>query len=227
MLRSPLLVGAGLLAGLITAPAPLFAQSDPAAQALIDQLRPRVSSGQTRGIRVPGEAPVQASPVAPMPLWNAPARPASAPSASQPPAPPPPQQSATIVRPATPARATTAPEGAAAVSITITFPSGSATLTADAERALAPLGRALSSPELSPYRFRIEGHTDTVGDPSMNQALSERRAAAVRNHLVNTYSVNPSRLEAVGFGAAQLLVPTPAQVPETRNRRVQVVNLGS
>ena len=225
MLRPSLLAGTAFLAGLLASPLPVAAQSDPAAQALIDQLRPRVG-GQTRGIRVPGEAPAQASPVAPAPLWSsAPGRPASA--TARPPVAAPAQQSATMARPASPARATTAPEGAAAVSITVTFPSGSASLTAEAERALMPLGRALSSPELTPYRFRIEGHTDTVGDPMMIQALSERRAAAVRDHLIKTYSVSPGRLEAVGFGASQLLVPTPAQMPEARNRRVQVVNIGS
>jgi outer membrane protein OmpA-like peptidoglycan-associated protein len=113
------------------------------------------------------------------------------------------------------------------VSITITFASGSATLTPEAERSLAPLGRALTAAELAPYRFRIEGHTDSVGDAAQNQSLSERRAAAVRDHLIRTYGVDASRLVAVGFGSSQLLVQTPPQTPEVRNRRVQIVNIGS
>jgi OmpA-OmpF porin, OOP family len=61
----------------------------------------------------------------------------------------------------------------------------------------------------------------------VNQALSERRAAAVREHLTRVYGVDKARLVAIGFGSSQLLVPTPPQVAETRNRRVQVVNIGN
>jgi outer membrane protein OmpA-like peptidoglycan-associated protein len=116
---------------------------------------------------------------------------------------------------------------APSVSITVNFASGSAELTPAAERALAPLGNALRSAELAPYRFRIEGHTDTVGDPASNMALSERRAQAVRDYVVRTYGVDPSRLVAVGLGETQLRIATPPHVPEARNRRVQVVNIGS
>ncbi|MFC7538270.1 OmpA family protein [Siccirubricoccus deserti] len=61
----------------------------------------------------------------------------------------------------------------------------------------------------------------------MNQALSERRAAAVRQHLSRVYNVDAGRLVAIGFGSSQLLVQTPPQVADPRNRRVQVVNIGN
>ena len=80
---------------------------------------------------------------------------------------------------------TTAPEGTAAAALALPFPSGSAALTADAEKMLEALARALNAPELARYRFRIEGHTDTAGEAPVNLALSARRAAAVREHLVN------------------------------------------
>ncbi|BDG73383.1 OmpA family protein [Roseomonas fluvialis] len=122
--------------------------------------------------------------------------------------------------------ATTAPPGRPAVSLMITFTSGSAQLTPQAEVVLASLARALAAPELANARFRIEGHTDTVGDPGMNQALSERRAAAVRDLLVQRYGIAATRLEPVGFGESTLLVPTGDGRDEPSNRRVQVVNLG-
>ena len=125
-----------------------------------------------------------------------------------------------------PQLATTAPPDTPAVSLSVRFATGSAALTPEVERSLDGLGRALSSPQLAPYRFRIEGHTDTVGSPAMNQALSERRAAAVRDYLTGKYGVSPARLEAVGLGETQLLLPTPDETAEARNRRVQVVNLG-
>lgn len=129
--------------------------------------------------------------------------------------------------PAAPAPGTTAPAGLPAVSITVRFASGSDRLTPEAERALEPLGRALASAELASYRFRIEGHTDTVGDAGLNKALSERRAAAVRDFLTSRFHVAAARLEAVGLGFTQPLVATPPETNEPRNRRVQIVNLGA
>jgi outer membrane protein OmpA-like peptidoglycan-associated protein len=200
-----------LVAG--AAPPPARGQSDLAAQSLIDRLRPTADSG-TRGIRVPGATSAPATIVAPAPAWGtapaqaAPARPAT-------------------MAPGTAAAVRETTTDAPSVSITVTFSTGSATLTPEAEKALAPLGRALASAELAPYRFRIEGHTDSVGDAAVNQALSERRAATVRQHLTQVYDVDPVRLVAVGFGSSQLLVRTPPQVAEARNRRVQVVNIGN
>jgi outer membrane protein OmpA-like peptidoglycan-associated protein len=109
----------------------------------------------------------------------------------------------------------------------VTFASGSARLTPQAEQTLATLGRALGSRDLLPFRFRIEGHTDTTGDRGLNQRLSEERAAVVREFLIQRHGISPQRLVAVGFGQEQLLVPTPADTPEVRNRRVQVVNIGN
>lgn len=122
---------------------------------------------------------------------------------------------------------TTAPEGTAAAALALPFPSGSAALTADAEKMLDALARALNAPELARYRFRIEGHTDTTGEAPVNLALSARRAAAVREHLVNRLGVAAPRLDAVGLGETQLLVQTPDATSEPRNRRVQIVNIGS
>lgn len=122
---------------------------------------------------------------------------------------------------------TTAPEGTAAAALALPFQSGSAALTAEAEKTLDALGRALNSPELARYRFKIEGHTDTVGEAPVNLALSERRAATVREYLVNRQGVAASRLEAAGLGETQLLVQTPDATAEPRNRRVQILNVGS
>ena len=121
---------------------------------------------------------------------------------------------------------TTAPPEIPAVSLMIVFDSGSAALSRQAEAVVASLARALATPALAKSRFRIEGHTDAEGDAPMNQALSERRAEAVREVLVTRYGVAPMRLETVGFGETQLLVPTPDGQAEARNRRVQVINLG-
>ncbi|MBR0684058.1 OmpA family protein [Roseomonas eburnea] len=229
MTRSLLLAGAAALAFAVGVP-PVLAQSDPAALQLIERLRPQ-AGGQTRGIRVPGgteAAPPPSAPVQPAPIYGQQPAPTPAPSVAGPGAPVASPTSTSrpvqaVARP--PVRETTS--DAPSASITVMFSTGSAMLTPEAERALAPLGRALSSQDLAGYRFRIEGHTDTVGDTATNQSLSERRAAAVREYLIAKFGVSPQRLEAVGLGETQLLVPTPDQTPNARNRRVQVVNIGS
>jgi len=123
----------------------------------------------------------------------------------------------------------TAPDSAdgPSVKLVVDFRSGSAELTPTAEHTLDALGQALTSSALGHDRFRIEGHTDTVGNPQTNKALSAHRAEAVSAYLEQKFGVDSARLEAVGLGSESLLVPTPDQTPEPRNRRVKIVNLGS
>jgi len=119
------------------------------------------------------------------------------------------------------------PQQVPSIDLTLVFPSSSAELTAQAKAALDQLGRAIASKDLSVYRFRIEGHTDTVGTAEYNLDLSRRRAEAAASYLTTTYGIDQARLVPVGVGSTQLAVQTGAQVDEPRNRRVHVVNLGS
>ena len=111
--------------------------------------------------------------------------------------------------------------------LTVQFVTGSDKLTPAAVRMLDTLGQALSSPDLAGDKFKIVGHTDSVGNPDANKALSERRAAAVVSYLADRYRIDPVRLTAVGMGQEQPLVPTPVGVASAENRRVQVINLGA
>ncbi len=115
---------------------------------------------------------------------------------------------------------------APSVSLNVDFATGSAELTPAARRTLDSLGQALNDPKLMHDRFRIEGHTDTVGSPALNQALSERRARRVAEYLEDKFAIPSARLQPAGMGEQGLLVPTPPQTPEARNRRVLVVNEG-
>jgi outer membrane protein OmpA-like peptidoglycan-associated protein len=127
---------------------------------------------------------------------------------------------------AAPSAPSTSAEAAPSVSLSVQFTSGSADLTAPAMQTLNELGKALNEPALAGYRFRIEGHTDTVGTAETNKALSDRRAAAVADYLAANFKVDRSRLQPVGMGEQGLLVPTPDQTSEPQNRRVAVVNIG-
>ena len=113
------------------------------------------------------------------------------------------------------------------VSMTVQFATGSAELTPQAVQTLTSLGQALTNPTLANYRFRIEGHTDTVGSPAYNQQLSQRRAEAVVDYLSTNFHIDRNRVQAIGMGQDGLMIQTPPQTPEARNRRVQVVNIGS
>jgi OmpA-OmpF porin, OOP family len=142
-------------------------------------------------------------------------------------APPPATAAPSGVAPHVKAAAAKPMAAAPSVSLGVDFATGSAKLTPQAMAMLDSLGRALSSTQLAGYRFRIEGHTDTVGSAAYNQALSQQRAQAVAAYLAAKFNIAASRLEAIGVGEQGLLVPTPPQTPEPRNRRVQVINLGA
>jgi len=74
-------------------------------------------------------------------------------------------------------------------------------------------------------RIGIEGHTDDVGDETMNQDLSERRAAAVKAWLVESGRVSPDRLETVGYGESRPAIEGTSPEAREQNRRVELVDL--
>jgi outer membrane protein OmpA-like peptidoglycan-associated protein len=73
----------------------------------------------------------------------------------------------------------------------------------------------------SVYEIEVIGFTDTVGNLPYNQALSLRRAAAIRDTLVRD-GVNRQTISIAGRGKRDLLVPTADETPEPRNRRVEI-----
>jgi len=105
------------------------------------------------------------------------------------------------------------------------FAYNSAEVLPEARTLLDNLGRALTDPRLANNRFVLVGHTDAKGSDKYNQALSERRAAAVRQYLIQTFGIDPERLQAYGRGKTALKLPD--EPFAAQNRRVQVVNGGT
>jgi len=68
----------------------------------------------------------------------------------------------------------------------------------------------------------VVGHTDLVGKEAYNTGLSQRRANYVRDLLVSS-GIKPNTLFVSYYGKARPLVPTRDEVPEPRNRRVEVI----
>jgi len=69
----------------------------------------------------------------------------------------------------------------------------------------------------------IEGHTDSTGDDGYNQGLSERRANAVRQVLIDQHGVDASRVKAVGYGESQPRADNDTKEGRQQNRRVMAV----
>jgi outer membrane protein OmpA-like peptidoglycan-associated protein len=67
----------------------------------------------------------------------------------------------------------------------------------------------------------VEGHTDSVGSDAYNQGLSERRANAVRDVLVNQYGVGADRVNAVGYGESRPVADNATADGRAVNRRVE------
>jgi len=110
-----------------------------------------------------------------------------------------------------------------AVDLEVRFEFDSAALTPMAQAVLDNLATALTT-DLASYRFVLEGHTDAVGSEDYNLRLSQLRAQAVHDYLHELYRIDTGRLEPVGKGEHELLLPDrPAAAP---NRRVRVINQG-
>lgn len=68
--------------------------------------------------------------------------------------------------------------------------------------------------------FLIEGHTDAVGSDSYNQSLSEKRADAVRDAMLQYFNIAPENIETIGYGEDFLKIET--EEAEQENRRVTI-----
>jgi outer membrane protein OmpA-like peptidoglycan-associated protein len=99
------------------------------------------------------------------------------------------------------------------------FNLGAADLTEESRARLRETARTIR--ERFPVDVSVVGHTDTVGDKRYNYQLSLKRARAVAA-LLAAEGVDPSIMEITSHGKDNPLVPTGDQVPEPRNRRVEV-----
>lgn len=89
-------------------------------------------------------------------------------------------------------------------------------------QSFAELDELAASLKANPaLKLEIIGHTDTVGDPAMNQRLSEQRARAVVLYLVRR-GVAESRMESKGYGGTRPLVSGTTESDRSKNRRVEI-----
>ena len=118
------------------------------------------------------------------------------------------------------------PSAPPTVRLPIFFEFNSAKLRPEGRELLDKVGAALSSDELTTFRFSVEGHTDSVGSEAYNTSLSAQRAAAVKEYLV-AQGVPPERIATLGRGESDPVAENDSDAGRQRNRRVELINLGS
>ena len=100
------------------------------------------------------------------------------------------------------------------------FEQGKYVLLKDSYAELDKLASALT--RYPALKIRIEGHTDNVGNPELNQSLSLFRAKVVANYLIDK-GIDPSRITAKGYGHSRPLADNSTEEGRAKNRRVEFV----
>jgi OOP family OmpA-OmpF porin len=102
----------------------------------------------------------------------------------------------------------------------INFDTGKAVIPPDANDRLDVIGQTLSKwPEL---KIEVGGHTDARGAAKANQTLSEQRAQAVRQYLIDKFpDLHPDQITAVGYGESKPIAPNTTALNLAKNRRVE------
>jgi outer membrane protein OmpA-like peptidoglycan-associated protein len=105
----------------------------------------------------------------------------------------------------------------------VLFKTGSFELLPGARERLAKVsGIVLAYPSL---HLQVEGHTDSVGSDEYNQQLSEKRAGAVRDYIVQQ-GISAASIEARGFGKTDPIASNETSEGRQQNRRVELVLSG-
>ena len=110
------------------------------------------------------------------------------------------------------------------LSVDVLFDPDTSIIRPGSYRTLGRLADALTDPGLLHYNFLIVGHTETGGRRDHNVIVSQRRADAVRDVLINTFKVSPKRLQALGLGEEQLRDAVRPAAPI--NQQLDVITVG-
>nr|WP_299382832.1 DUF5723 family protein [Allomuricauda sp.] len=102
---------------------------------------------------------------------------------------------------------------------TILFNTGKSTIQSESLSVMIDIIQILN--EYPTAQFTVEGHTDSVGSSASNQRLSESRANAVRDFLIQN-NIDPSRLTAIGYGEERPIASNATKEGRKQNRRVEI-----
>ncbi len=103
----------------------------------------------------------------------------------------------------------------------LTFKFGSAQLSPQNLLLLAKAQKAMR--EFPDAAIEVGGHTDSAGNGDYNQVLSERRAQAVRDQLIQALNLPDGQITAVGYGSTRPVSPDDTEEGRAKNRRIDIV----
>jgi len=69
----------------------------------------------------------------------------------------------------------------------------------------------------------LEGHTDSIGNPSTNKRLSEERAKAVREYIIANMEISREQITAIGYGDTKPVASNKTSEGRELNRRIDIV----
>jgi len=104
----------------------------------------------------------------------------------------------------------------------VLFATGKSDLNTSAQRSMGKLAEFLQKNQNR--SLLVEGHTDSVGSDEYNQGLSEQRAAAVKNALLNN-GIAGERIVTIGYGKKYPLASNADAAGKQQNRRVEAIIL--
>ena len=103
----------------------------------------------------------------------------------------------------------------------LNFPVGKATIEPGSYELLGRVEEAIRKfPDAS---IVVEGHTDSYGGDSANFVLSQDRADAVRQFIVNRMGLDPERVSSIGYGETRPVATNDTAEGRARNRRIDLV----
>ena len=110
-----------------------------------------------------------------------------------------------------------------ALNVDIQFDVDTPIVRPDSYQTVGRIADAMVNSSLLPYTFLIVGHIEANGKREANAILSQRRADAIRETLVNTFKISAKRIQAVGLGEEQLLDSARPTAPV--NNQIQIMTL--
>lgn len=105
------------------------------------------------------------------------------------------------------------------ITLYITFPLNSAEIGSEYDDDIREVANAMK--EDRDVSVEIAGHTDSTGAADYNQELSQRRAEAVADRLVEQYDIDSDRVTPVGYGESEPVAPNDTDQGRAENRRVE------
>jgi outer membrane protein OmpA-like peptidoglycan-associated protein len=109
------------------------------------------------------------------------------------------------------------------VNVDVQFDADTPIVRPESYQKLGQLADTLVNSVLLNYTFLIVGHIESTGRRDNNVLLSQRRADAIRDILINAFKISSKRLQSVGLGEEQLLDPARPNAPV--NNQTQIMTL--